>query len=609
MNKKWEESRRRIIGLGETSLKKNYYPELQEKVQELTIALEKAEKSEEKYRAIVELSPEGIVTMSITGYIRTVNKSFLSFTGYHATDFEGKHFLQIPTLIGQDLKTYKSYFSKIVKGNINGVFEFRWKDKQEEIHFGEAHVAFIRTHDEKFILGIIRDITQNKIANQKLIETESRYNLALQAVNEGIWDWNVHEKKVFFDSRYFTLAGYAPNEFPHKFEEWEKRVHPEDIKSTKQQIDNHIFGEVNEFDVEFRFQRKEGSWMWIRARGKVVERDKKGMVVRMIGTHSDITDRKQLEVELLKHKENLEHLVKERTEELAAANEELMAVNEELYNQRNELEETLKKLQEAQKQLVQSEKMASIGVLTSGIAHEINNPINFINSGVVGLELETKEIIEAFKEYAEAYKMLYPNDETGLLQRVGSKYNVEKSVLNIPKLIKAIRTGVDRTINIVKGLRTFSRLDDENKVEANIHDIISSVLTMLYNKYKNRITVETFFCEQNQISCYPGKLGQLFLNIIMNSIQAIEDEGVIILRTEFEGANQRYKISISDNGSGVPKNIMGKIFDPFFTTKPVGQGTGLGLSIVHGIVKDHNGEINVTSKVGEGTTFVIYLPK
>ncbi len=349
--------------------------------------------------------------------------------------------------------------------------------------------------------------------------------------------------------------------------------------------------------------------MWIRARGKVVERDKKGMVVRMIGTHSDITDRKQLEVELLKHKENLEHLVKERTEELAAANEELMAVNEELYNQRNELEETLKKLQEAQKQLVQSEKMASIGVLTSGIAHEINNPINFINSGVVGLELETKEIIEAFKEYAEAYKMLYPNDETGLLQRVGSKYNVEKSVLNIPKLIKAIRTGVDRTINIVKGLRTFSRLDDENKVEANIHDIISSVLTMLYNKYKNRITVETFFCEQNQISCYPGKLGQLFLNIIMNSIQAIEDEGVIILRTEFEGANQRYKISISDNGSGVPKNIMGKIFDPFFTTKPVGQGTGLGLSIVHGIVKDHNGEINVTSKVGEGTTFVIYLPK
>ncbi|HPE19328.1 MAG TPA: PAS domain S-box protein [Tenuifilaceae bacterium] len=609
MNKKWEESRRRIIGLGETSLKKNYYPELQEKVQELTIALEKAEKSEEKYRAIVELSPEGIVTMSITGYIRTVNKSFLSFTGYHATDFEGKHFLQIPTLIGQDLKTYKSYFSKIVKGNINGVFEFRWKDKQEEIHFGEAHVAFIRTHDEKFILGIIRDITQNKIANQKLIETESRYNLALQAVNEGIWDWNVHEKKVFYDSRYFTLAGYAPNEFPHKFEEWEKRVHPEDIKSTKQQIDNHIFGEVNEFDVEFRFQRKEGSWMWIRARGKVVERDKKGMVVRMIGTHSDITDRKQLEVELLKHKENLEHLVKERTEELAAANEELMAVNEELYNQRNELEETLKKLQEAQKQLVQSEKMASIGVLTSGIAHEINNPINFINSGVVGLELETKEIIEAFKEYAEAYKMLYPNDETGLLQRVGSKYNVEKSVLNIPKLIKAIRTGVDRTINIVKGLRTFSRLDDENKVEANIHDIISSVLTMLYNKYKNRITVETFFCEQNQISCYPGKLGQLFLNIIMNSIQAIEDEGVIILRTEFEGANQRYKISISDNGSGVPKNIMGKIFDPFFTTKPVGQGTGLGLSIVHGIVKDHNGEINVTSKVGEGTTFVIYLPK
>lgn len=609
MNKNWEESRKRIIGLGETSLRKNYYPELQEKVHDLTLALEKAEKSEEKYRAIVELSPEGIVTMSITGYIRTVNNSFINFTGYQASDFEGKHFLQIPTLIGQDLKTYKSYFSRIVKGDIREVFEFKWKDRQGEIHFGEAYVAFIRTHDEKFILGIIRDITQNKIANQKLIETESRYNLALQAVNEGIWDWNINEDKVFFDTRYFTMAGYAPNEFPHKMEEWEKRVHPEDVEIAKEHIDNHINGKSSEFDVEFRFLRKDGSWMWLRARGKVVERDKKGQVVRMIGTHSDITDRKQLEVELIEHKHNLEHIVKERTEELAAANEELMAVNEELYNQRNELETTLKKLQEAQKQLVQSEKMASIGVLTSGIAHEINNPINFISSGVVGLELETKEIIEAFKEYAEAYKKLYPNDETGLLERIGSKYNVEKSVYNIPRLVKAIRTGVDRTINIVKGLRTFARLDDETKSEANLIEIISSALTMLYNKYKNRIVVETKFCNETQIFCYPGKLGQLFLNIIMNSIQAIEKEGVIKIHTEFLKNEQVYKISICDNGVGIPKEIKPRVFDPFFTTKPVGQGTGLGLSIVHGIVNDHNGLIKVSSTPGKGTTFTLYLPK
>ena len=609
MKKSWEESRRSIIGLGESSLRKNYYPELQEKLGELTKALEKAGRSEEKYRAIVELSPEGIVTMSLAGYIRTVNKSFVNFTGYQVEDFEGKHFLKIPTLIGQDLATYKRVFSNIVKGKVDGIFEFKWKDKQEKIHSGEAHVAIIKTGKEKFILGIIRDVTENKIAHHRLIEAESRYNLALQAVNEGVWDWNIVEEKVFFDSRYFTIAGYAPNEFPHKMEEWEKRVHPEDIEFTKNQINNHILGKAEEFDVEFRFLRKDGTWMWLRGRGKVVERNSKGSVKRMIGTHSDITDKKILEFELINHKNSLEHLVKERTEELAAANEELMSINEELYNQRNELEQTLKKLQEAQKQLVQSEKMASIGVLTSGIAHEINNPINFISSGVVGLELETNEIIEAFKEYAEAYKELYPNDEKGLLESVGNKFNVQKSLNNIPRLITSIRTGVERTISIIKGLRTFSRLDDETMTQANIHDIISSALTMLYNKYKNRVNIETQFCEQNQISCYPGKLGQLFLNIILNAIQAIENEGEIKIRTEFLENEQQYKISICDNGAGIPKAIKQKIFDPFFTTKPVGQGTGLGLSIVHGIVSDHNGEIKVSSTPGKGTTFTIYLPK
>lgn len=685
--------------------------------------------SEEMYRTIVDLSPEGIITMSLTGTILTVNKSFLELAGYYEDSFVGKHFLSIPTLIPQDIKTYTQFFSRIVKGDTKRPVEFKWRHKSGEVHYGEARVAIIKKANNKFVQGVIRDVTETKLAHDKLKESEHRYNLAMSAVNEGIFDWYIKAKKIFFDSRYFTLAGYKPNEFAHDFSEWEKRVHPDDLEMSKDKVDEHLSGATEQFDIQFRFQRKDKTWMWIRGRGKIVERDGKGSPVRMIGTHTDITDQKvaeeafreksaemenyfsnaldlfcianaqgdfvrvnkaweetlgysvtelenrkfldfvhpedidatlaaisqleaqekvlsftnryrrkdgnyryiewrsipyvdliyaaarditeriNLENELIHHKENLEMLVKDRTEELQALNEELKSINEELYDQRNELETTLERLQTAQKQLVESEKMASIGVLTSGIAHEINNPINFISSGVTGLELETSELIAAINHYSAQLNKDGLVDHKALLKEMESNFHVEKSMENIPKLIKAIRTGVDRTTSIIKGLRTFSRLDEENKIEANLNEIINSALTMLFNKYKNRIEVKTSFCEQTQINCYPGKLGQLFLNIILNAIQAIEGEGKIIIETQYIAGKNCYKVLITDTGFGIAEENLKRIFDPFYTTKPVGQGTGLGLAIVHGIVKDHNGQIDVKSELGKGTTFILYLPK
>lgn len=576
---------------------------------ELLKAREAAIESEERFRSIVELSPDGIFTLSFDGIITSVNKAFLELSGFPKEEFIGTNFLAIPSVLKEDVPLYKKLFETAVIGDMEKPFELKWMHKLGQLKYGEARVVRVINGKENFLQVVIRDITDRRNAQEKLKESEGRYDLAMQAVNDGIWDWNVKTGHVYFDKRYYTIAGYSPNEFDHNLDEWKIRVHPEDLNYSLKQIEASLHKDSQGFEIEFRFLRKDKSLMWIRGRGKVVEWDSSGEVVRIIGTHSDITDRKKLEFEIIKHQENLEYLVKSRTEELVATNEELIATNDELCNQRKQLQDTLEKLQNAQKQLVLAEKMASLGVLTSGIAHEINNPINFISSGVVGLEMEINDLISAIREYSNAYIKLYPHDEIGLLSQINSQYDVKGSLNTIPKLIQSIRTGVDRTMSIVKGLRTFARLDDENKSAAGLNELINSALTILYNKYKHSITVSTNLCDNDEIFCYPGKLGQVFLNILVNSIQAIEGEGKIEIETSYDNVEDKFKITISDTGKGIPAGLEQRIFDPFFTTKPVGEGTGLGLSIVHGIISDHNGEIKVNSREGEGTEFTIYLPK
>lgn len=575
----------------------------------LLLARNAAKASEEKFRNIVELSPDGIFTISIHGTIMSVNRAFIELAGYPKEEFEGKYLLSIPTILKEDEANYKELFERAVKGDLDKPFDLKWSTKSGKLKYGEARAATVAKGNDRFLQVVICDVTESRKVQDKLRDSEERYDLALQAVNEGIWDWNLKTGYVYFDKRYYTIAGYSPNDFPHNLDEWKKRVHPDDLDVSLTEIEAKLHNDSVGFDVEFRFLRKDNTWMWIRGRGKVVEWDSEGNVVRIIGTHSDITDRKLLEFEIQRHQKDLEYLVKSRTEELEAANEELTSINEELYFQRAELEDTLGKLKNAQKQLVLAEKMASLGVLTSGIAHEINNPINFISSGVVGLEMEVNDLTSAIREYSRAFRALYPQDEIGLLHQIDAQYDVKSSMETIPKLIKSIRTGVDRTMSIVKGLRTFARLDDENKSVASLNELINSALTILYNKYKHSITITTSLCDDDEIYCFPGKLGQVFLNVLVNSIQAIEGEGTIEIKTTHIEDENKIEIIISDSGKGIPAGLEQRIFDPFFTTKPVGEGTGLGLSIVHGIISDHNGEIRVNSMEGKGTEFSIYLPK
>jgi len=287
--------------------------------------------------------------------------------------------------------------------------------------------------------------------------------------------------------------------------------------------------------------------------------------------------------ELQHYRENLEKLVDSRTSDLEAAIEELKAINEELHtkntiinDQNFELTTTMEDLREAQTKLIQAEKMASLGVLTAGLAHEINNPLNFITGGYYGLN-----------EYFQ---------ETGQL---------ENEDVNL--LLNSIKTGADRAVNIVKGLTQFSRSDALQREYFELTQVVDNTLIILYNQYKNHIEiVKKYPDERLMVYGSLGQLHQVFMNVLLNAIQAIKDNGLITIEMV---RDQRSVIaSITDNGHGIAKEHLYKITDPFFTTKEPGEGTGLGLSIAYSVVNEHNGSISFDSEPGKGTTVKVQLP-
>lgn len=305
--------------------------------------------------------------------------------------------------------------------------------------------------------------------------------------------------------------------------------------------------------------------------------------------------------EVVKQKKEIE----EMNEELKQQKEELQTTNERLEEQTNELYKALESLKMAQSRLVQSEKMASIGQLVAGIAHEINNPVTFISAGVDSLNTNLQEV----RQILDFYHKITPanvEDRLKIIEELKEKIDYNEAIREIGKLVESIQHGTERTTEIIKGLRTFSRLDEDVLKTADIHEGLDSTLILLHNKYKNRIEIVKKYDELPEVECYPGQINQVFMNVLANAIQAIDDNGTITISTS--KSNGSIKISIKDTGRGIPEDIQSKIFEPFFTTKVVGQGTGLGLSICHSIIEQHHGRIEVKSEVGKGSEFLITVP-
>jgi two-component system, NtrC family, sensor kinase len=274
-----------------------------------------------------------------------------------------------------------------------------------------------------------------------------------------------------------------------------------------------------------------------------------------------------------------------------------------------EIDHAYAKLRTVEAQLLQSDKMASIGQLAAGVAHEINNPIGYIHSNLGTLGEYITNLLRLIAAYEEALHRAYPdnNEQHHQIDAVKQQVDYEFLVKDLPMLLSESREGIERVRKIVQDLRDFSRAGyTEEWTVTDLHRGLDSTLNIVWNDLKYKCDVQRQFGDIPQVECLPSQLNQVFLNILVNAGHAIEGKGTIKIATGRDGAN--VFIEISDTGRGIPEENVARIFDPFFTTKPVGQGTGLGLSLSYSIVRKHAGRIEVSSKVGSGTTFRIILP-
>ncbi|GEM_PF-1397693 len=422
--------------------------------------------------------------------------------------------------------------------------------------------------------------------NKELMVSEERWQLALQGNNEGIWDWDIKTDKTFFSARVMQMFGYDDAEVFKSMEEWRKRIHPNDSEKIEQCLQDYLGKKTDFFRGEYRFCCKDHSFKWAFVSGQAVW-DEQCVPLRVVGSISDITQRKIAEEALRQAHEHLEIKVEQRTKDLLAMNEELQGVNK-------ELQYTLENLQQTQAQLVHAEKMASLGSLVAGIAHEINTPVG------VGVTA-TSHLQKVTKDFADLYA-------AGDLKR----RDLSNYLADSEEALSIIFSNLERASQLI---RSFKQVSADQSSEArrvfNIKQYLNEILLSLHPKIKrtqHKIIIE---CDETlQIDSFPGAFGQIITNLIMNSlIHAYDpDQGGRLTITILEDADI-ISLIYSDDGKGMSKEVASQIFNPFFTTNRGMGGTGLGLYILYNLVKQQfNGTIECESQLGKGTKFIINIP-
>jgi PAS domain S-box-containing protein len=379
-------------------------------------------------------------------------------------------------------------------------------------------------------------------------------------------------KMTYVSANASRVLGYDPAEMVADPNFWFNHLHPDDIQSIFSSL-ALLFVE-GQRTYEYRFRASDGRYLWMHDSLRLI-RDADGNPLEVIGSLTDITDRKLMEEELKKTGEEQKLLIE--------------------------------KLQQAQAQLLQSEKMASIGQLAAGVAHEINNPVGFVNSNMGSLRSYVETLLKVIDDYDRLLAGLADRpDIAAAVARLRQQADLEFLKEDATALVKESMDGLRRVKDIVQSLKDFSHVGETDWQMADLHRGLDSTLNIANNEFKYKATVDKQYGKLPMVKCLASQLNQVFMNLIVNASHAIKETGVITIRTGAE--NGWVWVEIGDNGIGIAPENLSRIFDPFFTTKPIGQGTGLGLSLSYNIVKTHGGRIEVASELGKGTRFTVHLP-
>lgn len=376
-------------------------------------------------------------------------------------------------------------------------------------------------------------------------------------------------KMTFVSNNAYHMLGYRPEQMLSDPNFWFDHIHPDDAPNIFSSL-ARLFTE-GQRTYEYRFRTHDGSYLWMHDTLRLI-RDENGVPAEVIGSLTDITKRKNME------------------QALQAKGEEQRSL--------------IGKLREAHEQLLQSEKMASIGQLAAGIAHEINNPVGFVNSNMSSLNNYVGtllSVIDGYEKVAVAHPAMAA--QMAELSRSADLHFLRGDVTD---LVRESMDGLKRVKDIVQALKDFSHVGETEWQVADLHRGLDSTLNIVSNEIKYKASVEKQYGVLPQVTCLASQLNQVFMNLLVNAGHALRERGVITIRT---GAGGGWVwIEIGDNGVGIAPENLHRIFEPFFTTKPVGTGTGLGLSLSYGIVNRHGGRIDVVSELGKGTRFTVHLP-
>jgi len=427
---------------------------------------------------------------------------------------------------------------------------------------------------------LYRTEQERRTAEQALRQSQAFYHSLVETLPQKIFRKDLAGHFTFGNQRFLAEMGLPPEEFVGQTD---FDFAPKELAERYRADDRRVAETGKIFDAVEEHVTPKGEKLFVHVM-KTPVYDEGGKVIGTQGIFWDETEKRRAELELQETNQRLEESVRSERAAIDA-------------------------LKNAQSTMVQTEKLAGLGQMVAGVAHEINNPLSFVANNVAVMQRDVAAVRKLLDIYRAADDVVAQHrpDVMAEVKEISEAVDLPYTLKNLDELFARSKDGLKRIQQIVKDLRDFARLDESDLHEVDLNAGVESTVNIIRGRAKRKqVSLEVDLHPLPQVTCYPAKVNQIVMNLIANAIDACHEGCTVTVRTE--AADGQVKLTVADNGSGIPPEVRDRIFDPFFTTKPLGEGTGLGLSISYGIVQDHGGKIEVESEVGKGTRFVVTLP-